>query len=453
MESRTPELQKEERSGSDSDISTLDVQQDAFSSEEIDEKAITPQPIPQPTPQNDAPDGGIKAWSVVFGAWCVSFCSFGWLNSVGVFQEYYAAGPLREYSDSTIAWIPSLQIFFMMAGGPIIGRIYDRFGPRWLIIGGTFLHVFGLMMASLSTEYYQFLLSQGVCSAIGVSAIFQPALNTIVSWFNKKRGLAYGLLATGSSLGGIVFPVMLIRLINTIGYPWAIRTAAFLILALLSVAIATVRSRHAPQKSDFTVKHFVQPFRERTFLPLLIGFTLVAFGIWIPITYIPTEAVDHGGVNEDLAQYLIALLNAGSLFGRLSAGIAADKIGNYNTFGSACYVTSILGLAMWIPSSTQSTVIAYAVLFGFFSGAYVSLIGAVVAQISPPREIGFRTGLVFLVSAVPALTTGPIAGAILANTGSWTNVKVFSSIFIFAGTTMLLLTKVAHVGWKPWAKF
>ena len=83
---------------------------------------------------NDAPDGGVEAWLVVLGAWCTSFCSFGWINSmfpsihvsflhllivirsgIGIFQEYYAAGPLREYSASTISWIPSLQVFFMMA--------------------------------------------------------------------------------------------------------------------------------------------------------------------------------------------------------------------------------------------------------------------------------------------------------------------------------------------------
>ncbi len=55
-----------------------------------------------------------------------------------------------------------------------MGKLYDSYGPRYLILGGTFMHVFGLMMASISTEYYQFMLSQGVCSAIGVAAIFQP---------------------------------------------------------------------------------------------------------------------------------------------------------------------------------------------------------------------------------------------------------------------------------------
>jgi hypothetical protein len=51
---------------------------------------------------------------------------------------------------------------------------YDRYGPRWVILVGSFLHVFGILMVSLSSEFYQVLLAQGVCSAIGVSAIFQP---------------------------------------------------------------------------------------------------------------------------------------------------------------------------------------------------------------------------------------------------------------------------------------
>lgn len=98
------------------------------------------------------------------------------LIGVGIFQDYYQHELLSSYSSSTIAWIPSLQIFFMFASGPLIGKLYDRYGPHYLIFGGTLLHVFGLMMASISKEYYQILLSQGVCSAIGASAIFQPGM-------------------------------------------------------------------------------------------------------------------------------------------------------------------------------------------------------------------------------------------------------------------------------------
>lgn len=100
----------------------------------------------------------------------------GFDTGVGSFQEYYVNGPLEDYSSSTIAWIPSLQVFFLFGLGPIVGRLYDLYGPTPLIIGGSLLHVFGLMMASLAKTYYQFLLTQGVCSAIGVAFLYSPGM-------------------------------------------------------------------------------------------------------------------------------------------------------------------------------------------------------------------------------------------------------------------------------------
>lgn len=93
---------------------------------------------------------------------------------MGGFQQYYEVGPLKQYSSSEIAWIPSLQLFFLFALGPFVGIIFDRYGPRPLLIGGTLFHVVGLMLASLAKTYYQFILTQGVVSAIGVACIYSP---------------------------------------------------------------------------------------------------------------------------------------------------------------------------------------------------------------------------------------------------------------------------------------
>lgn len=177
---------------------------------------------------------------------------------------------------------------------------------------GTFLHVFGLMMASISNTYYQFLLSQGVCSAIGVACVFQPGINTIVTWFHRKRGAAYGILATGSSIGGIIFPIMITRLIKQVGYGWAMRSGAFMILGLLIVANLTVTSRLPPKPTALSREQMAKPFRERGFLMLLAGLFILNFGIFIPIDYLQVQGLE-AGMRPQLAQYLIAILNAGRL--------------------------------------------------------------------------------------------------------------------------------------------
>ena len=312
------------------------------------------------------------------------------------------------------------------------------------------------MMASISTTYYQLLLSQGVCSAIGVSAIFQPALSCIPGWFSKRRGIVYGIVSTGSSLGGVIFPIMVNRLIHSVGYGWAMRACAFMILGLLVVANLTVHSRfhahpHFKPSPTMSIAQMFAPAKEPGFALLLAGMFFLTFGIFVPITYIPVGALATGHFSQDLAQYLVSILNALSLFGRLTSGWASDSLGKFNAFMFSCLVAGIFVLGLWIPGSSKAAVIAFAAVFGFFSGAYVSLIGSLVAQVSPHKEIGYRTGLVFLVSSVPGLVTGPIAGAILANKTSgghenWVGVKVFAGVMLIFGSVVILMSRIKYAG-------
>jgi MFS family permease len=67
----------------------------------------------------------------------------------------------------------------MFFGGAFIGKFFDAYGPRYILLLGTFMHVFGIMMASISYKYWHFVLSQGICSAVGASMIFYPAVSCV----------------------------------------------------------------------------------------------------------------------------------------------------------------------------------------------------------------------------------------------------------------------------------
>ena len=138
-----------------------------------------------------------------------------------------------------------------------------------------------------------------------------------------------------------------------------------------------------------------------------------------------------------------------SLFGRLGAGASADYFGPYNVFVGVCYLAGIMILALWIPASTAGATIAFAVVFGFSTGAYVALAAPCVVQISPFQQIGYRIGLIFLFSSIAGLTTNPIAGAILSlNNGSWTGMKVYAGFLTLAGTTLALGARIYRTGPK-----
>jgi MFS family permease len=264
----------------------------------------------------------------------------------------------------------------------------------------------------------------------------------IPGWFNKRKGTAYGVLATGSSLGGVVLPIMVNRMIQSVGFGWAMRTTAFIIMALLVITNLTVRSFQKPQPRKLTLDQFWRPFAELQFATLTVGMTIFTWGMYIPLNYLQVEAVAHG-MSEGLVQYLVAIFGAASLFGRLLSGIFGDKFGLFNVFVVVCYIAGIWILALWIPSCNDASRIAFACLYGFFSGAYISQLPALVAQVSPLRDMGIRTGLVFFCSAIPALTSNPIAGAILGENNNWIGAKAFAGIMCLIGTCFVLATRLS----------
>jgi hypothetical protein len=85
-------------------------------------EAAPPPPAAAPTGFNpaDFPDGGREAWLVVFGGFLALFCSFGLVNCIGVFEQYYVEGPLSDYSVSAVSWIPSLHVFVVTGSNIIV---------------------------------------------------------------------------------------------------------------------------------------------------------------------------------------------------------------------------------------------------------------------------------------------------------------------------------------------
>ena len=131
-------------------------------------------------------------------------------------------------------------------------------------------------------------------------------------WFDKRRGAAFGIASTGSSLGGVIFPIMLNHLVKEVGFPWAMRISAFLILFLLIIANLTVRSRLPIKHQQGAKLDHLRPFREIPTVLLLAGFFLITFGIFIPIDYIVVEA-HAAGMGTHILQYLVPILNSARL--------------------------------------------------------------------------------------------------------------------------------------------
>ncbi|KAI1187680.1 major facilitator superfamily domain-containing protein [Nemania serpens] len=413
------------------------------------ENAPTPPPA-APTGFNpaDFPDGGREAWLVVFGGFLALFCSFGLVNCIGVFQQYYVTGPLSNYSESTISWIPSLQVFVVTGSNAIMGRLFDSYGPRWILVIGTIVYSFGLMVTSLSSQYYQFILSQGIVLALGASAVFNCATNSVITWFFKRRATALGIMVSGSSLGGVVLPIMMDKLIPQIGFPWTIRILGFMFLALCGISCVTIKSRLPPRPKPLRLADYVSPFKEPKFTIVVIASFFLFWGLFLPFNYLILQAAD-AGIDPTLVPYILPILNALSIPGRILPGFLGDRLGRYNTMIFISALSGVITLALWIPGSkSTAAIILYGAIFGFASGGIISLLPACMAQISDIREIGTRNGVNLFFAAIGALTGSPIGGAISGGK-QYLGLQIFTGISMLAGSLLYVIARTVLVGLKP----
>ena len=143
-----------------------------------------------------------------------------------------------------------------------------------------------------------------------------------------------------------------------------------------------------------------------------------------------------------------------SLFGRLTTGYGADIIGRWNMFIIACALSGLAEFAVWIPAKHSSIVIGFAIMFGFTSGAFIGLFGALPIAVSPLPELGYRLGVVFLAISIPGLTLAPIGGAILQHSSNgWLHVKIFGGVLSLAGSAIILASRLLYTEKKLFKKF
>ena len=106
-------------------------------------------------------------------------------------------------------------------------------------------------------------------------------------------------------------------------------------------------------------------------------------------------------------------------------------------------------LALWLPSASNVPIILFAALFGFSSGAFVSMAPALVAQISDIRQIGVRTGTMFAIISFAARCGNPVGGALVAGqNGGFSHLQIFSGVMMIGGSTVFVLARWKLAGLK-----
>ncbi len=403
-----------------------------------------------PPPVQPPPDGGLLAWLQVAGGFCLAFNTWGLLNTFGVYQSYYQDSFMHNESSSTVSWIGSLQSFLLLVVSVFTGPLFDKGHVRLLLIVGTFMVVFGMMMTSLGKQFYQELLSQGFCIGIGAGFLYLPSVAVCATYFSKKRGIAIGLVTAGSSVGGTIYPIMLHRLLPHIHFPWTTRVMGFIALGTQVPPLVVLRQRiHPAKRRAFFLPHALL---EPPFTLFCIGNLLSFMGLYVPYFYITNYAQSKAGMSQDLAFYMLPIINGSTIIGRLIPNFLGDKLGPLNSFLPFIFSSAVLAFA-WIRIENAAGLIVFAVLYGSCAGAIVSVPSAVVAKLTTSmHEVGTRMGMCFLFQGIGVLIGTPIAGAIIKlHEAYYVRAQIFCGALLVAASVFMLMSRIAcsrHVLYK-----
>jgi len=308
-------------------------------------------------------------------------------------------------------------------GGVLMGKLSDRFGVVTPVLFGAAAIGAGYVLASVASDLTQFALAYGLLiGTFGAASTFVPLMADISRWFERRRGVAVALCASGNYISGAFWPPVVDYLIQTIGW----RAAHFWIglfclalmvpLALLLRAPAPVRAMNAPPLPTVFSRATNLPPGLLQALLAIAGFACCV-AMSMPQVHIVAYCGDLGYGVANGARMLSLMLGFG-IVSRIASGFVADRLGGMATLaiGSAAQMTA---LTLYLTSDGLVSLYVISAMFGLFQGGLVPSYAIVIRENFPASEAGARVGFVMMTTLLGMALGGWMSGAIFDLTGSY----------------------------------
>ena len=317
-------------------------------------------------------------------------------------------------------------------GGILMGRLTDRHGVALPVAAATVLLAAGYAAAAMAPSIGAYALAQGLLIGfLGSSATFAPLLADISHWFEKRRGIAVAICASGNYLAGTLWPPIVQQLIESMGWRSAhLVIGAVCLLVMLPLTLAM--RRRPPHLVQRLPAHGAPAAPAAALAPgstafglspaalqalLVVAGLACCVAMAMPQVHIVAYCGDLGYGPAAGAQMLSLMLGFG-IVSRLLSGWIADRIGGLRTLllGS---VLQGLALLLYIPFDGLGSLYLISALFGLFQGGIVPSYAIIVRESFPPGEAGARVGLVMMATLFGMALGGWMSGQVFDMTGSY----------------------------------
>ncbi|KAG8926282.1 hypothetical protein FRC01_009062 [Tulasnella sp. 417] len=396
-------------------------------------------------------DGGFHAYAYLASAWMLELLVWSFPFSYGVFLNYYTTVlfppddpqlnllPLVGTLSSGIIYMASLLVL------PFVLKYPGQ--KRNISFLGFVLCVLGLLGSGFATRPAHLVATQGVVYSIGATMMFFPVITWLIEWFSVKRGLANGILFTGTGLGGIVVPFVAEILLNRYGHrtTFIVLAAIFGVLALPALVYAKPR---LPVAQIFAANAVDTSFlKNQVFWIFFIANIIQAFANFLPGIYLPSFANDLN-LSTTSGTLALALMNATSMPGLILIGGMSDKLDLRLSISLSTVGPALAIFLVWGFTANLAPLLVFACIYGFFSGGFSVLWPKFIGVISKDDPHLYTTLMSIFVSSrgLGNVLSGPLSTTLLNHSPLYDRarfgygLKGYGSLILFSGCGMLAST-------------
>lgn len=418
-------------------------------------------------------DGGKQAWCFLAAAFCVDALIWGLIPCLyatelmltllgfpltfGVFQNYYSTHPPFAGANN-IAVIGTCATGVMYFTAPLIIfalRIVPWY-TRWAPTVGLVIACFALAMSSFSTKVPHLIVTQGILYGLGGSIAYIPCIIYADGWFVRRKGFAYGVMWSGTSLAGIVLPMLLEALLGRFGHKTTFRIWSAVLFTLAAPISYFIKPRISPTSapgSGLAIRNPLSNFRfvfTGAFALFQLANVVEALGYFLPGIYLPSYAQSFLGVSSFPAAATLLFCNVASAAGSIVMGWLVDRLS-----APSCLLLSSVGAAvgsliLWGLSASLPVLYTFCIVYGLFAGSYSSAWAGIMINIADRERRkgrGVDSSLVFgclcAGRGIGNMLSGPLSQA-LTKDQPWNGSAGFGygsgygPLMVFTGVTAIL---------------
>ncbi|WPH01831.1 Hypothetical protein R9X50_00468500 [Acrodontium crateriforme] len=428
------------------------------------------------------PQNGRTAWLHAAMAFFVVFNCWGINNCFGLFQAYFETSYLRHSSPGSISCIGSTQIALVFGMGVPVGRLIDKgyFKPifRW----GSFIVVAGLFISSWCNKLWSIWLVQGLITGIGMGMVFCSGTVALMTWFDEtKIGVAMGLGAAGSCVGGIIYILLSRHFLFTLGYPTTMRILGGVVGVTIIPPnlVFRMRAQDLSSHDRATSSAFVwRSFASSSYFLAMGGMFFSFLGVYFGFVYMIDYAYTVLELDAIRSTNLLIYMFVANLPGRFLPALISDRcIGPLNMMIPSVYLSAAI-VVLWISTKSLSGLTVVACFYGFTSaGIQVLYAPTVMAFCLEPAPIvhpttpsnlenapvvqdrqliidrmGVKAGGIFTAIGLACLIGTPIGGALITYRVKrglpdiFAGAQVFALVSLAIGGSLLLASRLARIG-------